>query len=141
MDDRIYEKLSRYNADSVELLSIQDIVDMHTKAIMRFGGQDGIRDKNLLISIVNSLDQEVFGQKLYPTIFDKAAKLLFDFANYQVFIDGNKRTGLIACESLLRINGMKLDITNEQAYVLVLDISNHRYDNYSDISDYLKQNY
>lgn len=32
----------------------------------------------------------MFGKKLYPTVFDKSAKLLYDFTDYQIFIEDNK---------------------------------------------------
>lgn len=36
---------------------------------------EGIRDYNLLMSILESINQSFSGQKLYPTVYDKSAYL------------------------------------------------------------------
>ncbi|MFK4568350.1 type II toxin-antitoxin system death-on-curing family toxin [Enterococcus sp. UD-01] len=70
----------------------------------------GIRDKNSIQLISQSLNQEVFGVELYPTIFDKAAYLWYALSNYHCFYNGNKRTALVTTYIYLRINGYCLEI-------------------------------
>lgn len=38
------------------------------------------------------------------------------------FIDGNKRTAFAVMDTFLRLNGDSLNLTNEQAYDLVLQV-------------------
>lgn len=54
------------------------------------------KSKNSLESIVNNIMQEVFGEKLYPTIEEKAAHLLYFIVKNHPFNDGNKRSGAFA---------------------------------------------
>lgn len=70
----------------------------------------GVRDKNSIQLISQSLNQEVFGVELYPTIFDKAAYLWYALSNYHCFYNGNKRTALVTTYAYLRINGYDLNI-------------------------------
>ncbi|EAC4665008.1 type II toxin-antitoxin system death-on-curing family toxin [Listeria monocytogenes serotype 4c] len=70
----------------------------------------GIRDENSLHLIFQSLEQEVFGVELHPTIFDKASYLWYSLANYHCFYNGNKRTALVTTYLYLRLNGFNLKI-------------------------------
>lgn len=112
---------------------------MHQFVINEYGGIHGIRDNKLLESVVIAPYQSGFGQEFYPTIIDKAAKYLYDFSNYQVFIDGNKRTGMITCSTLLRLNGFYLDMNSQQQYCLTVDIANHKL-TYEDVVKILQDN-
>lgn len=81
----------------------------------------GIRDKNSIKLISQSLNQEVFGLELYPTIFDKAAYLWYALSNYHCFYNGNKRTALVTTFVYLRINGYCLKI-DDSFYDISLNI-------------------
>ena len=123
----------------IETLSVEDILELHNLAIEYFGGEAGVRDKNLLESVAVTPAQSCFGQDLYPTVFDKAAKYLLDFSRYQVFVDGNKRTGVLAMQEELISNGYDLVMTNERVYELTLDIANNRVTEVNDIADVLRE--
>jgi len=58
-----------------------------------------------LKSILENIDQYVFGMELYPTICDKAIYLLMRIEQSQAFPDGNKRVALSVFEFFLNING------------------------------------
>lgn len=109
-------------------LSVEDIIDIHNKMIDDFGGEYGIRDEGLLESIRNAPYSEFFGTEQYPEILDKAAKYLFDFTYYQVFVDGNKRTGLAVLNAYLAENDICLTLSAKEAYELVMGIANHKYE-------------
>lgn len=81
----------------------------------------GIRNKNSIQLISQSLNQEVFGVELYPTIFDKAAYLWYALSNYHCFYNGNKRTALVTTFVYLRINGYSLKI-DDSFYDISLNI-------------------
>lgn len=111
---------------------------IHDEMIRLYGGLNGIRDNNLFLSICESPYQEVFGQKLYPKITDKAAKLLEGFTHYQAFLDGNKRTGFETMVVYLGMNDIKFDMTNDEAYEFVMDIANGKYQETSDIAEVIE---
>lgn len=137
--DEMFKRLGSEDA-AVRVLSIRDIIGIHDYAIEHYGGTYGLRDDDLLMSVVTAPFQTMFGTELYPSVFEKAAKYLFDFANYQIFLDGNKRTGLGVCDVFLQINGFRLSLSPESAYMLVMDIANHRYNDSSEVVQSLKDN-
>ena len=122
------ELIEASNNDNIKVLSKENIECLHTIALEDFGGSDGIRDEGLLDSVCVAPYQSVFEQDLYPTIYDKAAKLLFDFANYQIFVDGNKRTAVYTCITFLNINNYDLLLDNNELYNLTMNVANNHID-------------
>lgn len=138
-NNKYIDTLSKLQEDKNEkILTKDDIISIHEYALNKYGGSNGIRDINLLESVSITPYQEVFGQKLCPSIFDKSARLLYDFADYQIFVDGNKRTGVYCCLTLLAINNYKLTLTNDELYKLTMDIANKRI-NIDDVKEILQK--
>ena len=121
-----------------EKITKEEILKLHFEAVTRWGGENGVRDENLLDSVCVNPYNGMFGTDLYPTVFDKAAKLLLDFSRYQVFIDGNKRTGVLSMQYLLLINGYDINMDNEGIYELTMAIANNRITEIEDIVDIIK---
>lgn len=48
---------------------------------------------------------DVYGYKKFRNIFQQAGALLYAFASFHTFTDGNKRTGLIVTQLFLTLNG------------------------------------
>ena len=94
---RALKALGEYRESDREAVPLtpEDIELIHGEMVAEYGGSDGIRDNGLFLSVCQSPYQSVFGEDAYPTLYDKAAKYLTDFARYQVFVDGNKRTALL----------------------------------------------
>lgn len=133
------EKLAK-GQDEITPLQPEDVMEIHTNMLLQFGGSDGIRDQGLFESVCAAPYQSVFGQDLYPTAIDKAAKYLFDFSNYQVFVDGNKRTGLMTAFAMLAANNMMLTMSEEQMVFVTMDIANHKIEEVSQVAKILKEN-
>lgn len=70
---------------------------------------DNIHDLARIESAVNQIKQSVFGKELYDGIFYKASVLTFLIAKGHGFVDGNKRTAIIACNLFLNDNGISID--------------------------------
>lgn len=64
------------------------------------------------------------GTEFYPTLWEKAAALLWALATTQGFTDGNKRTAWTAMETFLALNGEFLRTSVVDAQVFVLAIAN-----------------
>ncbi len=86
-------------------LSIDDILEIHRQVVSEFGGTQGVRDIGRVESVVASQSQEVFGAEVYSTIYEKAAAIMRGIIQDHPFIDGNKRTAVVATLSLLVWNG------------------------------------
>src|SRR3990167_1879714 len=94
-------------------LLAQELLVLHALVVDETGGSHGVRDVGLLQSIVQKPQTRFDGKDLYRGIFVKAAVLLEAVINYHVFVDGNKRTGLISAARFLDINGYTLAATNK----------------------------
>lgn len=134
-------QLKNYVSDN-DIKSIQfdrnDIEQIHEEGIRAFGGSNEILNEKLLESVTEGPYGEFFGQVLCPTVFDKAAKYMFDFSNYQIFEDGNKRAGIGTANKFLKANGYDLNMSFSECYQVAIDIANHKYNDASEIVDILK---
>lgn len=122
----------------MKLLTLNQIKKMHDQQIQKFGGLAGVKDAALLESAVhNSFYSEYFGNDMYPTLEEKAARLCFSIINNHPFIDGNKRTGVQSMLVLLGINGVKLKISNEDVYRLGVNVASSKW-GYEDILQFIR---
>ncbi|WP_160687099.1 type II toxin-antitoxin system death-on-curing family toxin [Clostridium sp. C2-6-12] len=115
-------------------LSKQQIMHLHSLAIKKTGGLDGIRDEGLLESAINSPFQSFAGEELYPSIQSKAARLGFSIINNHPFLDGNKRIGILVMMVFLDVNGIELLCSDEDVIDLGLGVASGKYD-----SEYMKE--
>ncbi len=105
------------------MIILADILVLHEKSINDFGGSHGIRDIGLLESAIARPFQTFGGEDLYPTIFEKAAALGESLIMNHPFVDGNKRTGMLAMISLLINNQFLLKASSDDLYNFVINIS------------------
>ncbi|GHT40982.1 death-on-curing protein [Planctomycetales bacterium] len=90
-------------------LSLEEILAVHESQIELFGGSTGIRDMGLLASALAMPEASFGGQYLHGNIFEKTAAYLFHVVSNHPFIDGNKRTGMVAALTFLDLNGLELE--------------------------------
>ncbi|GIV98412.1 MAG: death-on-curing protein [Herpetosiphonaceae bacterium] len=89
-------------------LSRQDILDLHSYIIERYGGRMGIASQDKLISAVDAPRQTMFGDDLYPDLPSKASALAFLLIKNRPFRSANEATALLAILRLIEINGVRL---------------------------------
>ena len=109
-------------------LSIETVVEIHAEAIKQFGGLGGVRDENLLASAVLAPHSTFGGKSPYHDLVEIAAAYLFYICNNHPFLDGNKRTALMAAIVFLRINGIKTLPDSAEWERLMLDVASGRLD-------------
>ncbi len=105
------------------MIAIADVLEIHQKSIIDFGGSHGVRDLGLLEAALARPFQTFGGEDLYPTAFEKAAALAESLIKNHPFIDGNKRTGLLAMVSFLINNKYSFTASPDDLYNFVIDIS------------------
>ncbi len=105
------------------MITVADVLELHEKSITDFGGSPGIRDMGLLESAIARPFQTFGGADLYPTILEKAAALAESLIINHPFIDGNKRTGMLAMVSLLMNDQCQLNASSDDLYNFVINIS------------------
>jgi death-on-curing protein len=84
---------------------------MHARQLAEHGGGTGVRDMGLLDSAL----QRPLNKHAYesPDIADLAAAYAYGIARNHPFIDGNKRTALVASRTFLLINGYQITAAKE----------------------------
>jgi death-on-curing protein len=107
----------------IRFLSLDDIMFIHSAQMERYGGHAGIRDRKLLDSAV-AVPQSTFdGEFLHADLFEMAAAYAYHIAQNQPFLDGNKRTGLMAALVFLDLNGITIEVKSEELYEIMIDIA------------------
>ena len=102
---------------TVHFLSVDEVLEIHVRLIVRFGGADGLRDKGLLES---ALYRPQTGY--YSDLVEMAAALFESLMNNHPFVDGNKRVAFFSTDVFLRINGYKLAVEPKMAYAFLMDL-------------------
>ncbi|MGE5830314.1 MAG: type II toxin-antitoxin system death-on-curing family toxin [Micromonosporaceae bacterium] len=97
-----------------------------------------LRDAGLLESALARPQTVLFGAEAYPLPPEKAAALLHSITRNHALMDGNKRLGLAALIAFLGINGLRLTLTNDEAYDLVIAVAAGELDSVPEIADILR---
>ncbi|MDQ7095452.1 type II toxin-antitoxin system death-on-curing family toxin [Desulfosporosinus sp. PR] len=110
--------------DNIDLLSVNDILEIHNEAIKVFGGSFGYYS-DTASKIQSILDQQYphFGYDKYPSPFNKAAMLWYFLTKNHCFVDGNKRVGFYAAVILLKINGYLDQVDDDDAFDKAIQIT------------------
>lgn len=103
-------------------LTVKDVLLLHELAIEKSGGSHGLRDFKLLDSATARPKSTFAGRSLYPNIFSKAAALCHSLIKNHPFIDGNKRTGLLAAMTFLELNNYQILAKQKEIVRFVLKI-------------------
>jgi death-on-curing protein len=109
-------------------LDEDDVKDIHKDQLEQHGGLPGIRDPGGLASAISQPQGTYGGEDLYPDAFSKAAVLGFCISEGQVFVDGNKRTGLVAALAFLKINGHDVPPAEERLYDAMIAMAKKQMD-------------
>ena len=104
-------------------LTVEIVREIHSEAIARFGGSDGVREVALLESAVAAPQASFAGKSPYGDLAEVAASYLYYLCRNHPFIDGNKRAALGACIVFLRLNGIEPKADGPEWGDLVLAIA------------------
>ena len=98
-------------------------ISVHDRQLAEHGGSAGIRDETLLASaLARPLQLHAYGQP-EPDLADLAASLAYGLARNHPFVDGNKRTAAVLCETFIMLNGMELVATDLELYPIYLGLA------------------
>jgi death-on-curing protein len=103
------------------------------------GGQVTMRDAGLLEAAAARPRATAFGADAYPDLHAKAAALVHSLARNHAFVDGNKRLALGALVAFCGINGLRLALTNDAAYELIMQVAVGELDSVEEIAAILKK--
>ncbi len=91
-----------------------DIIYLHTKLIIKFGGSDGIREEGMLDSALSTPLQTFDSSDLYSSTVEKITRLSYGLVMNHPFIDGNKRIAAKVLDIGLSANNITLYATSDE---------------------------
>ena len=104
-------------------LTLAEVIEIHADQIQRYGGGEGIKDINLLISAVSMPCASFSDQYLHEDIFEMAAAYAFHISQNHPFIDGNKRTALASALVFLEMHGTPIDDPKSVLYDAMITLA------------------
>jgi len=100
-----------------------EAVIMHDRELAMHGGSTGVRDSGLLESALARPRNHWAYAETAPSLPVLAAALAFGISSNHPFVDGNKRTALVASFVFLDVNGLEVTATQEDAYGTILGLA------------------
>lgn len=98
-------------------------IAMHDRQLAEHGGGTGVRDEGMLESAL-ARAQNLFlygdGNIDWAAL---AAAYAYGIASNHPFVDGNKRTALVASITFLFVNEIPFEATQEEAYLTILKLA------------------
>ena len=108
---------------SITFLSTDTIIKINADQTRLYGGLHRVRDEALLDSAVHRPQVTAQGKYLFEDCFSMAATYAHGIIKNHPFIDGNKRTGMLAALLFLGINGYFPVISNDELVELGINIA------------------
>ena len=97
------------------------LIAVHEMQLAEHGGGAGLRDAALLESaLAKPLNLASYGE---PDAAALAAAYGYGIARNHAFIDGNKRTALVAAELFFKLNGWQLVVTDAECVFTMLAVA------------------
>ena len=121
------------------MILFEEVVEIHNKAIERFGGKDKVKDIPLLESALNRPFATFDGLDLYPKVIEKAAAVAESIIKNHPFYDGNKRIGFLILISILNKNKIDINTDEDSIYEFIIAIAEGKLD-FETIVVWLKNN-
>jgi death on curing protein len=102
------------------------LIAVHEVQLAEHGGAPGTRDMGLFESAIArpfNLDAYGLPDGRAPDVADLAAAYGYGISRNHPFIDGNKRTGFVAVELFLTLNGWQLTALDGECVVTMLAVA------------------
>jgi death on curing protein len=102
-------------------LDRRSVEAFHGEQLAEFGGLAGLRDEGALESaLARPMNLAAYEE---PSLFELAAAYAFGIARNHPFVDGNKRTALVASFAFLELNGVTVNAREEDAVVAFVGLA------------------
>ncbi len=95
-------------------LTPEQVLFLHSRLIAETGGAHGVRDLGMLLSALARPQATFENKDLYPDLFAKTAALMDSLVRNHPFVDGNKRTAIVAAGIFLHLNHHQLTVENDE---------------------------
>lgn len=121
----------------VHFIPDEIVLTIHTDLLQRYGGEAGIRDRNLLESALAQPKTTVGGKYAHTTLFAKSAAYGFHICMNHPFVDGNKRAAFALMDVFLQKNGWEIVANEEEAYSMMMSLASGKF-NKARLASWLK---
>lgn len=118
--------------------SKEKVLLLHQILIAQTGGEDGVRDMGLWESALAACDATFDGKELFPTKEEKAARLCTGLISNHAFVDGNKRIGVYVMLTFLEVNGIRLNVTDDELVAIGLSLAQSKM-KYDDLLQWINE--
>lgn len=105
------------------MITLNQVLEIHTILLNQFGGKEGVRDLAALESAIQRPYSGLSEQQFYPTAEEKAASVLESIVAGHPFTDGNKRTGYVLMRLMLMQHGLDIAAAEDEKYALVIGVA------------------
>jgi death-on-curing protein len=109
--------------DQIVWLLEETIIAIHQRQISEHGGSEGLRDQGLLASALARPQNLLAYAQPRPDLTALAAAYAYGIARDHPFVDGNKRTALVAARTFLLVNGANLEASQNEKYLTFLQLA------------------
>jgi len=96
---------------------------IHKRQLAEHGGIEGVRDEGLLSSALARPKHLLTYSKDTSDIACFAAAYGFGIAKNHPFLDGNKRTAAVVCETFIDLNSYQLTADDQSMYLTFLQLA------------------
>lgn len=103
--------------------TLEEILELHFRVVQDFGGSHGVRDEGRLKSLVEAPQLVAFSLEQYTAVFEKAAVYLRNCIADHIFVDGNKRTGVVLAGVFLMRNSVRLNVSPKELEDFAVDVA------------------
>jgi death on curing protein len=111
-----------------DFLSLEEVIAIHDDQLLRYGGRPGILDMARLQTAVAVPTTGAGGDYFHTDIFLMAAAYLYHISQDHPFVDGNKRTGVVAAIVFLYLNGLRIETEELDLEEMVISVAEGRTD-------------
>src|ERR1051325_10106315 len=101
----------------------ETIIAIHHRQIAEHGGGEGLRDEGLLLSALARPQNLLAYGEPAPDVASLVAAYAYGIARNHPFVDGNKRTALVAARTFLILNGVDLEATQGDKVLTFLNLA------------------
>jgi death on curing protein len=101
----------------------ETVIAIHHRQISEHGGSEGLRDEGLLASALARPQNVLAYAQPPPDLAALAATYAYGIARNHPFVDGNKRTALVAARTFLLLNGVNLEANQDEKYLTFLQLA------------------
>ena len=102
---------------TTKYLTKDQIIAIHHELIERFGGHHGLREEALLESAIGR-----YQSGYYADCIEEAAALMESLGGNHPLVDGNKRIAVTAPFVFLALNGYKILLDDQLAFIIIIGL-------------------